>query len=149
MSFINCKSLSRPQAFNSLALTHIWSLSYHQVCLIDGHNYQTRKPWLQHFGYAKGMWEAHLTRKSLTKQIWIAIGSKAVFFLAHISPDDHSASEVCKENTSGDIPNITQWYPTWDLGNGWEWIGWTSGKRLLIHFQHFQLIFVNILYVVS
>ena len=32
-------------------------------------------------------------------------------FLTHTLPDDHSASEVNKENTLGNIPKPTQHYP--------------------------------------
>ena len=48
---------------------------------------------------------------------------RRVFFLAHTLPDDHSASDVYKENTLGNIPKVTQHYPASDLGNGQECIG--------------------------
>ena len=42
------------------------------------------------------------------------------YFLAHTLPDDHSASEVSKENTSGNVPKVTQHYPASVLGTGWD-----------------------------
>ena len=37
------------------------------------------------------------------------------FFLAYTLPDDHSASEVNKENTAGNIPKLTQHYSSPDV----------------------------------
>ena len=67
---------------------------------------------------------------------------RACFFLAHTWPDDHTASEVSKNNTSGNVPKVTQLYPASDLGNGWECVEWTQGKRLLIYFQHRWCLFL-------
>ena len=46
----------------------------------------------------------------------------AFFFLAHTLPNDHSASDVSKENTLGNVLKVTQHYPAPDLGKGGEWI---------------------------
>ena len=55
---------------------------------------------------------------SLTQR-WLK-SNKACFFFAHTFPDDHSASDVSRENTLGNIPKHTQHYPASELGKGRE-----------------------------
>ena len=50
------------------------------------------------------------------------VSNKRRVFLAQTLPDDHAASKLSKENTSENIPKLTQHYPASDLGSGQECI---------------------------
>ena len=59
-------------------------------------------------------------------------------FLAHTSLDDHPASDVYKQNTFRNKPEVTHIYPGWDLGSPWEYIRVKEGNR------YFFTIFSNV-----